>query len=251
MTMSLEDKITANWIQTKKLIKSGRFTKSVLKDVLQAFRVEGSKAVYNKQMCLAVDPATNEEKAVPGFRLQYPLPNRESAEMLNLIMSGKKSDLPFPVSMKVSKSGSGYCVDVVADGDVYEAVMKNPRYNIGVDLEKFVRYALFRNLCQKIAAAQIYSVQPENDRKNTRQVGVTKVQTDLEALSGVILPYEPEISGFMKDSLTVLDFNKVIVAHSGSQAEWNNFSRRLSSANAARPAAKKEGESSPSKRKPG
>lgn len=137
-----------------------------LKELLQMFSPESEKTHFSR----AFNPSSRGDKIemVPGFKMAIPVHQSVSAELLKKIFSDTGGSLPYAV--KLSLSDDRKQLYIQSDGDVYQSIMKTPRYSPAVDLERFVRYSVFRAVCSQLAKHRIYNMSIDKKNRNSYAV---------------------------------------------------------------------------------
>lgn len=130
---------------------------------------------------------------VPSFNLNIPLPDRETAVLVQQIFKMSQSSFPYPVKLKIGQSSSGFLLSITSVDDVYQSVMKFPRYSPAINLELFAKYTAFRALCSQLSKWKVYNIAP-GDRPAKNQYAVTST---------------PEIDKIVSESITERDIRLI------------------------------------------
>lgn len=133
-----------------------------LQGILSSFSPSNTASKFSKVFCRVNDG--EDSGLVPGFSLNIPIAEKPNAEFLAKLFKGSEKNFPYPVKVTVASSGASYVLNVSSNGDIYKAIMKNPRYSHAIDLEQFVRYTVFRTLCQQLSLQKVYNMDFSNPR---------------------------------------------------------------------------------------
>lgn len=195
-----------SWTKGKKMVSDGVVTSDLIESILQNSCSE-KKVRFSDCMKPVVVDGRLKTVMVPGFRVEIDLPNREAAELVSSIFSGRRSGLPFPSTLSISKNSGVYTLVVETKGDYQSSLFKNVKHTSIMNIERFAKYAVNREIVRRLVSAQILDISPVHPHSQLKQ-------------SGVAIRPSPTLQGAIGGMLTKTDLSAIADLQATSNRYW-------------------------------
>lgn len=205
---------TQLWISNKKSILSGECDHSTIASTLNSFSRQNPHMKYRELGIESKVQLNNSKKTIlPGFEITLPVP-KDVQSMLERCLLGQKNIFPFPVTMRFQKTLDGG-VELVIRTKQTPGLEKEPHtpYAVGVNLEQFAKYQVFKGIAEYLALSAVYQFEPDpkwGPVIPSKSAVTGKDQASvLQATQRTYLPHRKAIDDILSSHLTEPDMQKL------------------------------------------
>lgn len=205
---------TQLWISNKKSILSGEYDHATITSTLNSFSRQNPHMKYRELGIESKVQLNNNKKTIlPGFEITLPVP-KDVQSMLERCLLGQKNIFPFPVTMRFQKTLSGG-VELVIRTKQTPGLEKEPHtpYAVGVNLEQFAKYQVFKGIAEYLALNAVYQFEPDPKwgpviPAKSAVAGKDQLSV-LQATQRTYLPHRKSIDDILVSHLTEPDMQKL------------------------------------------
>lgn len=210
----LQEKRFNSWVSAKKMIVDKAFTHDDLIALVRAIDPKNDLNTFSMGFQTVTMETSGESRTVPAFSMNVYIPSLSCAQMLTYCIKGLPNNLPFKVAMtfdKVPDNPDALLLKIKSTEEIVPRGVNGMSY--AINLEKFVRYSVFRSLANRLADAAIYQFDPSQPPKNPifpskLPVGglENKAHRDQVVLAErVFIPQLKEVNAVVNSTLTTED----------------------------------------------
>jgi hypothetical protein len=205
---------TQLWISNKKSILSGEYDHATITSTLNSFSKQNPHMKYRELGIESKVQMNNSKKTIlPGFEITLPIQKNVQA-MLERCLLGQKNIFPFPVTMRFQKTLNGG-VELVIRTKQTPGLEKEAHtpYAVGVNLEQFAKYQVFKGIAEYLALNAVYQFEPDPKwgpviPAKSAVTGKDQL-TVLQATQRTYLPHRKAIDDILVSHLTEPDMQKL------------------------------------------
>lgn len=236
---NIKQAVADGWINNKILISTGIASLEHLRRVVffmspknAESKIKFGFSTVNEKIHEDKDPKKTiiAQRSVPAKTIEIAIDGKIEATLIKGLYSGLKQNIPYDVKSTELKSNTngGYTLKIELTGDLNS---KLGAFAIGLDEERYIRYAVFRSFCDLLAKSGIYRVDPmvlPDDvfspmEKYHADAINNLTQSDIISIIGEQhLPYSSDIDAILQDGLTGHDIERL-------KSTYREYSRNMPS----------------------
>lgn len=153
------------YLSNKSLIMDGKFGLPHINALCEAFSPKNESNNFISTLQPDFDVESGDDKMVPGFKLEIPLPNEVCSKFIENAFTNQDGDFPLPVTAEVKRDNEDKpYLAIISKGD-YTKAFRRPGLAIGLHMEQYVKYGAFNMFAQQLAKHRVYDFSPSKDKK--------------------------------------------------------------------------------------
>lgn len=228
------------YLSNKSLIMDGKFGLQHINALCEAFSPKNESNKFISTLQPEFDVESGEDRMVPGFKLEIPLPTNLCAKFIENSFENEDGTFPLPINTEIKRDEDDKpYLSITSKGD-YTSSFRRPGLAIGLHMEQYVKYGAFNMLSQQLAKHRVYDFSPAKEDKPTLTVqrmnsikeAFSKFKGKLQGMPPeqqlsesrrVYLPKHESIDSMFSENLTEADNNELAQNFAESAKELRNI----------------------------